>query len=111
MTPNTSTYPLTLTRGQADDLLCLVTIPELAWRAQPHRLGAHGPGRRHAHADADTGDPGRGATGGHASTSASWTTCPVGYLLKISGAVAGFSRYPSSWQLRSDARSQRCVQA
>ena len=30
MTPNTSTYPLTLTRGQADYLLRLVTIAELA---------------------------------------------------------------------------------
>ena len=30
MTPNTSTYGLTLTRGQADYLLHLVTIAELA---------------------------------------------------------------------------------
>ena len=38
MTPNTSTYPLTLTRGQADYLLRLVTIAELAI-AEHNRAG------------------------------------------------------------------------
>ena len=38
MTPNTSTYPLTLTRGQADYLLRLVTIAELAI-GEHHRTG------------------------------------------------------------------------
>ena len=38
MTPNTSTYSLTLTRAQADYLLHLVTIAELAI-AEHHRTG------------------------------------------------------------------------
>jgi len=38
MTPNTGTYGLTLTRGQADYLLHLVTIAELAI-AEHNRIG------------------------------------------------------------------------
>ena len=38
MTPNTGTYGLTLTRGQADYLLHLVTIAELAI-GEHHRTG------------------------------------------------------------------------